>query len=241
MKELALMRRRKIEEEEIDSNSWLATYSDTITLLLTFFILLYSFSETNNEKLIEVSNALQSQLVGTPISTNDSTNHLTGVITPPPNEKTEYENLVEKVNVILNSNGLEDVVGVREEEKGVVLQLSESILFDPAKADLKKGSLKILDAISTILPQLENEIMIQGHTDNVPINSEKYPSNWELSTARAVNVLRYFVEEKGFDPTRFSATGYGEYSPLVENINTENKSINRRVDLLIVQQKEKSE
>ncbi|MGL5693371.1 MAG: OmpA/MotB family protein [Peptostreptococcaceae bacterium] len=235
------MRRRKIEEEEIDSNSWLATYSDTITLLLTFFILLYSFSETNNEKLVEISNALQSQLVGTPISTNDSTSHLTGTIAPPPNEKTDYENLVEKVNDILNSNGLEDVVGVREEEKGVVLQLSESILFDSAKADLKKDSLKILDVICTILPQLENEIMIQGHTDNVPINSDKYPSNWELSTTRAVNVLKYFIDEKGFDPTRFSATGYGEYSPLVENTNIENKSINRRVDILIVQQKEISE
>lgn len=235
------MYRRRVEEEEIDSNSWLATYSDTITLLLTFFILLYSFSETNNEKLVQISNALQSQLVGVPISTNDGTNHLTGIINPDTNEKTEYENLVEKVNNILVDNGLDKVVGVREEDKGVVLQLSESILFDPAKAGLKKDSLKILDAISEILPQLENQIMIQGHTDNVPINSQKYPSNWELSTSRAVNVLRYFVEDKGFDPTRFSATGYGEYSPLVENTTNENKATNRRVDILIVQQKEKTE
>lgn len=80
--------------------------------------------------------------------------------------------------------------------------------------------------------------MVQGHTDNIPISSGTYKSNWELSTSRAVNVVKYFIETKGFDPTRFSATGYGEYRPLVDNATEENRAINRRVDILIVQQKE---
>ena len=83
--------------------------------------------------------------------------------------------------------------------------------------------------------------MVQGHTDNVPISSARYNSNWELSTARAVSVVKYFIEVKGLDPTRFSATGYGEYQPLLDNTTPENRAINRRVDILIVQQKENDE
>ena len=113
------------------------------------------------------------------------------------------------------------------------------MLFDLGKADLKPESIKVLDIISTLIPSISNEIMVQGHTDNIPISSGTYKSNWELSTARAITVLRYFIETKGFDPTRFSATGYGEYKPLVDNSTEENRAINRRVDILIVQQKEK--
>ena len=95
-------------------------------------------------------------------------------------------------------------------------------------------------AENSIRPYMNQEITMQeGHTDNIPISSGTYKSNWELSTARAITVLRYFIETKGFDPTRFSATGYGEYKPLVDNSTEENRAINRRVDILIVQQKEK--
>lgn len=231
-------RKKKTEDDGIDPNSWMSTYSDTITLLLTFFILLYSFSAIDNEKLTNISNALQSQLTGSPILTED-VDKITEVSQPELQIKDKYDDLLESVNLILKENELDEIVKVREEPNGVALQLDESILFDTGKADLKESSKQILEVISGILPQLDNEVIVQGHTDNVPISSQKYGSNWELSTARSVNVLRYFVEGKGFNPSRFSATGYGEYRPLVENTTSENKSINRRVDILIVQQKEK--
>ena len=142
------------------------------------------------------------------------------------------------IQEIIDKNGLTDTVKIREEDAGVVLQLSESILFDLGKADLKADSTPVLEVISGLIPAIENEIMVQGHTDNIPISSGTYKSNWELSTSRAVNVVKYFIETKGFDPTRFSATGYGEYRPLVDNATEENRAINRRVDILIVQQKE---
>ena len=153
--------------------------------------------------------------------------------------KSPYSILVDKIQEIIDKNALTDSVKVREEDSGVVLQLSENVLFDLGKADLKPESIKVLDIISTLIPSISNEIMVQGHTDNIPISSGTYKSNWELSTARAITVLRYFIETKGFDPTRFSATGYGEYKPLVDNSTEENRAINRRVDILIVQQKEK--
>lgn len=223
-------------EEEVDSNGWITTYSDTITLLLTFFILLYSMSVLDNEKLKEVSGALKNQLSGNPVLVEDL-EEVVGDIPPETIVVNEYEALVNKVNLLLKEYGLEGLVKVREEDNGVVLQLGEKILFDPAQADIKSESKIILDQISNMLPQIENEVMIQGHTDNVPIYSEKYASNWELSTARAVNVLKYFVDYKNFDPIKISATGYGEHRPIVENNSTENKATNRRVDILIVQQK----
>lgn len=243
------MPRKKKKNDDINPNAWMDTYADTITLLLTFFILLYSFSTTDNQKLKLIAEALKGQIEGIPMKV-EGTSDISieeleqgigqgaglGVGQGDP-----YKELVDKVTDVIDSNGLSDVVQIREENAGVVLQLNESILFDLGSAALKSDSIQVLDAISTIIPKIENEIMIQGNTDNIPINSGNYKSNWELSTARAVTVVKYFIETKGLDPTRLSATGYGEYRPLVDNSTEENRAINRRVDILIVQKKEITE
>ncbi|WP_297712236.1 OmpA family protein [Clostridium sp.] len=235
------MARKKKKPDDINTNAWMDTYADTITLLLTFFILLYSFSSTDNEKLKLIAAALKGEITGIPMKLEDTPDISNEDIEQGIGEKSPYEVLVEQVQDIIDKNGLTDSVKIREEDAGVVLQLSESILFDLGKADLKPESTKILDIISGLIPSITNEIMVQGHTDNVPISSARYNSNWELSTARAVSVVKYFIEVKGLDPTRFSATGYGEYQPLLDNTTPENRAINRRVDILIVQQKENDE
>lgn len=235
------MARKKKKPDDINTNAWMDTYADTITLLLTFFILLYSFSSTDNEKLKLIAAALKGEITGIPMKLEDTPDISNEDIEQGIGEKSPYEVLVEQVQDIIDKNGLTDSVKIREEDAGVVLQLSESILFDLGKADLKPESTKILDIISGLIPSITNEIMVQGHTDNVPISSARYSSNWELSTARAVSVVKYFIEVKGLDPTRFSATGYGEYQPLLDNTTPENRAINRRVDILIVQQKENDE
>lgn len=235
------MQRKKKKKNDINTNGWMDTYADTITLLLTFFILLYSFSTTDNEKLKLIAAALKGEIAGIPMTLEEIPDIDTEELEIGIGEKSSYDLLVDEVTEIINKNGLEDIVKIREEDAGVVLQLSDSILFDLGKAEMKSDSIPILDVISTIIPNIENEIMVQGHTDNIPINSANYKSNWELSAARAVNVIKYFIETKGFDPTRFSATGYGEYRPLVDNSTEENRAINRRVDILIVQKKETTE
>lgn len=232
------MLRKRRKPDDINPNAWMDTYADTITLLLTFFILLYSFSTTDNEKLKLIAAALKGQITGIPMKLEDVPDITDEEIEVGVGEKSPYQILLEDIQEIIDKNGLTDTVKIREEDAGVVLQLSESILFDLGKADLKADSIPVLEVISGLIPSIENEIMIQGHTDNMPINSGTYKSNWELSTSRAVNVVKYFIETKGFDPTRFSATGYGEYRPLVDNTTEENRAINRRVDILIVQQKE---
>lgn len=243
------MPRKKRKKDDINPNAWMDTYADTITLLLTFFILLYSFSTTDNEKLKLIAQALKGQIEGIPMKLEGTSDidieeleqglgqgEGLGV-----GQGNPYEELVDKVTELIDKNGLSDSVKIREEDAGVVLQLNESILFDLGSAELKKDSIDVLDAISTLIPQIDNEIMVQGNTDNIPINSNKYKSNWELSTDRAVTVVKYFIETKGLDPTRLSATGYGEYRPLVDNSTEQNRAINRRVDILIVQKKEINE
>ena len=232
------MARKKKKPDDINTNAWMDTYADTITLLLTFFILLYSFSTTDNERLQLIAAALKGEITGIPMKLENTPDISLEDIEQGIGEKRKKA-LLNHFKEIIDKNALTDSVKVREEDSGVVLQLSENVLFDLGKADLKPESIKVLDIISTLIPSISNEIMVQGHTDNIPISSGTYKSNWELSTARAITVLRYFIETKGFDPTRFSATGYGEYKPLVDNSTEENRAINRRVDILIVQQKEK--
>ncbi|WP_024614870.1 OmpA family protein [Clostridium sp. Ade.TY] len=225
------MPRKKRKPDDINTNGWMDTYADTITLLLTFFILLYSFSTTDNKKLRLIASAFQNEMLGKPSNKIPEVKPGVGI-------KTDYDNLVDKVTEVIKKNNLADIIKVRKEDAGVVLQLSDSILFDTGQAELKNNSTKILDVISTIIPEINNEISVQGHTDNVPIHNSKYKSNWELSTARAVTVLQYFIEVKKIDPKRFSANGYGEYRPLVSNNNEENRAINRRVDILIMQHRD---
>lgn len=234
------MQRRRRKQDDINTNAWMDTYADTITLLLTFFILLYSFSTIDNEKLKEIASSLKGKISGTPMVVEPIEDEVE-ILEPGVGSKNPYDILVEKVTNIIEENGLSEVITIREEDAGVILQLGNSILFDSSKAILKSESFEALNVISSIIPQIDNEIMVQGHTDNRPINSYVYPSNWELSTARAVAVVKYFINEKGLDPTRFSATGYGENRPLVENTSSANMDINRRVDILIVQQKETTE
>lgn len=228
-------RKRRTEEDDINPDSWLATYSDTITLLLTFFILLYSISAVDSQKLNELAEALQQSLKGSEqiIEIED----LSEITVEQGN--TNYENLVDKLKVVIENNSLTDVVKIREEDRGIVLQLDESILFESGEADLKDNSKEVLDLITTVIQNVDNDVLVEGNTDDVPMSNEKFESNWELSTERAVSVVRYFIEGKGQDPTRFAVKGYGEFKPLVENSTPENRAINRRVDILIVEKKEK--
>lgn len=234
------MSRKKKKGDDINPNAWLDTYADTITLLLTFFILLYSMSSVDAKKLNELSNALQRSLKGD--VKVEELSDIKEIATK--NEKSTeqiQEDLVKKLNETIEANSFTDVIKVRDEDRGVVLQLDETILFDPGKADLKKKSQNVLNMVTKIVKDLPNDVLIEGNTDDVPMFNKEFQSNWELSTARAVSVVKYFVSTKNLDPTRFSVKGYGEYKPLVENNSTKNRMINRRVDILIVkeQQKEK--
>lgn len=142
--------------------------------------------------------------------------------------------LYDKVKDYVQKNKLNGSVTMKKDAKGIAIELKDSVLFEVGKAEIKTNSIPILEKLNKLILSFPNEIVVEGHTDNVPIKNYKYDSNWELSTARAVNVLRYFVETKRQNPARFTAAGYGEFKPLYPNDTAENKSKNRRVNILIV-------
>ena len=130
---------------------------------------------------------------------------------------------------------LEDEIDLFYSGEGLVMRLSEHALFKSGVASISPTALPLLEKIGMIVADTSYFIQIEGHTDNVPIHTAIFPSNWELSTARAVNVLRYFIERHGIDSQRLVAEGFGEYRPLVPNDTPKNRSKNRRVEVIFIQ------
>lgn len=234
-------RKKETSSEGLTGNEWMNTYADTITLVLTFFILLYSFSSVDAGKFKQVASALQSVLQGKSGETIFDYNMENGNVPMVGDSEAManttggiQEEIYDKVKEIIEKNNLQATVEIRKDTKGVNIELRDNVLFDSGKADVKDGCKPILDKIGTIIASVPYNIEIEGHTDNIPISNFKYENNWELSTSRAVNVVRYFIEAKGLQPVRFTAAGYGEYKPLVANDTDEHRAHNRRVNIIIL-------
>lgn len=229
------MRQRKPKEKK-NTQEWLTTYSDLVTLLLCFFVLLFSFSNIDAQKFQSIMNALQGSLGviegGTTIVDAPE------ITTAEENEEEEFEKLKQTIEDYAEEEGLKDDISLELEERGLVIRFMDSVFFDSGKADIKPESVEILHYIAQILNS-ENfkgkHIKVEGHTDTDPIiHSTTYPTNWELSAIRATNVLRFFVEEENINGDRISSSGYSFYRPIAPNDTRENKTKNRRVDIVIL-------
>ena len=129
---------------------------------------------------------------------------------------------------------LQDRIKVRIDQRGVIVSLSEAGFFDTGSAQVRDDAVPTLRDLAVALRSTDSPIAVEGHTDNVPIKTPLYPSNWELSTVRATSIVRYLIEEQGYDPLRLSATGFAEYRPVGDNATAEGRSQNRRVDLVVL-------
>lgn len=236
------MARKKVNRDEPKGDEWLATYSDCVTLLMTFFVLLYAMSSVDENKMRALSQAFRTVMAGEAGDTileyslyNGDVPLIGGEI---PTDTIDGEKIEEsmyyQVSKFVDEHDLEAVVDIIETDLGVAIQLRDNILFETSKSDLRSESKEILDSISALISSMNNNIVVEGHTDNRPINTAEFPSNWELSVDRAINVVRYFVENGKIDPSRLSATGYGEFQPIVDNDTEENMEKNRRVNILIM-------
>jgi len=178
--------------------AWMLTYSDMITQLLIFFVMLFALASAMNElQLIKLMRRLESYVT---------------------------------------ERNLENYIALARNEKGLVISLREKLMFDSGKAEIYEEAKYILQDLSKEIVDVPNNVCIEGHTDNVPIGPElksKFPSNWELSTARATNITRYLLETLSFPPERISSAGYGEYQPVVDNDSEEHRAMNRRVDIVV--------
>lgn len=178
--------------------AWMLTYSDLMTQILIFFVMMFALASAMNEM----------QLV----------------------------RLKKRLEAYVMENRLGNYIGLKIDEKGLVISLREKLMFDSGEAEIYQEAKYILKDITKEIIDVPNDTRIEGHTDNVPIGPElrsKFPTNWELSTARATNVTRYLLETLKFPPGRISSAGYGEYQPVMDNDTEEYRAMNRRVDIVV--------
>ncbi|MER2010440.1 MAG: flagellar motor protein MotB [Psychrobacillus sp.] len=230
-----MARRRKKKETKNNSSSgggWMTTFSDLMSLLLTFFILLYSMSSVSAEKFEAAAKSMQSAFGGGESMIEGST-----VVDIETSEETIDPELVKMYNEVvafLEMKEMTSQASVEYDQDGIYVNIQESILFGSGSAIIADSGKNTLNDLGELIQQFDNAVVIEGYTDNVPMNNNNFSSNWELSTGRALSVLRYLSEERNVDPTRLAAKGYGEYHPIVPNDSESNKAKNRRVNIVLV-------
>ena len=240
---MAKKRHKKHEEEA--SEAWLLPYSDLMTLLLALFIALFAISQTDQTKLAALAQAFTAAFnMGGPSFFDKA-----GPNTSPQRqlmsdedagnsayiqENETLQDLKEQLDAYIMQNSLEDQLSTQLEEEGLMIRIKERALFPSGSADLVPESQRIGPVVAGLLAAVPERVLISGHTDTDPINTAQFPSNWELSSVRAMTFMKYLLSiNQNLNPARFSAIGYGEYRPIAPNDTPENKQKNRRVEILI--------
>ncbi|RJQ30992.1 MAG: chemotaxis protein MotB [Peptococcaceae bacterium] len=228
---------------------WLLTYADLITLLMIFFVVMYALSNVDATKFKAIAETLSKALGGSGGAVLNSPGPSIVVgqsgevnIKDQADEIKQMEQIKQELMAFIQENNLSAQVSVVSEERGLVVSFQTPVLFALGSADLVPSAAVMIRKVGKILIGTQNYIRVEGHTDNLPINTSKYPSNWELSSARATKVVQELIKGIAFPPERLSATGYGEYRPRMPNNSEANRQLNRRVDLVVLKSKyERSE
>ena len=222
---------------------WMTTYGDLVTQLLCLFVLLFAFSSIDLQKFKDVVMSLRGAL-GVLTSGSSPLDLAELPVPAPPSQLQKKDDgtaglvrAMGRFRTYLKDKGLTNDVQITLEERGLVVSFMDKVLFDLGEATLRPEAKTVLKDVAAVLKTLPNDIRIEGHTCDLPIHSAAFPSNWELSTARATSVLRYLVESLGMEPSRLSAMGYGEYHPKVPNDSEKHRALNRRVDMVILAEK----
>lgn len=197
---------------DTDSN-WLITMTDIMSLLLVFFIMYIVTERKEMAKKPEADKAMS-------------------VTVPAIKPVSAAEKIKDEMDSVIKNLDMERDVSVQAAAKGIIITMKERLTFRPAEANILRDSEPMLDNIADIIKRHPSfTVEISGHTDNIPIRTPLYPSNWELSVARATSVLKYFIQKQGIDPSRFYITGNAEQRPVVSNDSPEQRAQNRRVEI----------
>ena len=252
-------RKKELFDENVSHERWLVSYADFITLLFAFFVVMYSISSVNNVKYESLSEALDQafstshkmQKDSDPIQIGVEPTTIQPIILDNPTteekkkqRKLSDEILKERRQLLMVSEQFEDIlqpyvendlVEVKRNDFWIELEMNSQLLFLSGEAELSTKAVPVLKKIAEVVRRMPNVINIEGHTDDVPIDTIEFPSNWDLSSARATTVVREFVKN-GISAKRLSAVGYGEFHPVADNNNDEGRNKNRRVVLVLMSQ-----
>jgi chemotaxis protein MotB len=237
------------EEHEGHDERWLVSYADFITLLMVLFVILYSMGQINVEKYKRLAESMRSaftlggasQVVDSQINqaggTSEDGTSKPIVVPGIPEGPTQSEEVAGQLTSMLASQNLGNQVSVQTNIEGVLISLSERLIFREGEVDLPPEALPVLDTIVGMIRPIENKVRLVGHTNNIPSTNPLYPSNWELSLARATSVAKYLMNA-GVAPERLIVSGRGEYAPVFPNDTDQHKALNARVEIVIVYQVE---
>ena len=233
-------RRKKKQPEGGGSSAWLCTFNDLITLLMVFFLLIFSTSSGGSSEIQEVRQSilrglglLDAEGMGSSglVKSSDSVRRLTH-----PEEEDPSE-ISDKIKDHLSDmSSAMPWIDASIKENEVTISLEGSVAFEPGIADISPRVFPALEGIGKLINRIPNAVRVEGHSDNVPICTQRFPSNWELSIARAVNVTKYLIEHAKVSPLRLSAAGYGDSRPLLPNDTAKHKAKNRRVAIVLLRE-----
>jgi chemotaxis protein MotB len=237
---------QNIEATDEGLAPWVITFADLVTLLLVFFVLLFAIGTIEEKKWRKIKKSLRSALVSQSLNPDDSHNGMDIISQYPQSldEKTisavdevgalvakEIKDIAAEVDEYIYQNKLEGKIEVSSETRGAVITISDVVLFPLAKAEMTSEGRKTVRHIFDLLKQFNYHIKVEGHTDNSPIKTIRFPSNWELSASRASNVARMLIEH-GFPPNKISVEGFAEFRPKVPNNSVKNRAVNRRIEVV---------
>jgi chemotaxis protein MotB len=257
------MSRRRKPEEHVNHERWLVSYADFITLLFAFFVVLYASSQVDKRKAGKLALSIQVafqelgvfETSNTAIPLSDSeaipfteiqvienaerTTDLTNFVQPmhghpSPGEPQPMKEIEDQLKKVLAPEINQKVVEITATREGLVVSLREIGFYISGSATLRASSQGAIDRLAAVLKSRPESLRIEGHTDNVPIHNSRFQSNWELSTARASELIKLFITRYDFAPRRLSAAGYAEFHPVAPNTTPEQRARNRRVDIVIL-------
>lgn len=235
-------------EEHMDE-SWLIPYADILTLLLALFIVLFATAQVDQQKFNQMAYSFNAAFGGSPSIFDNNRSIAPEADASKPDQSTtespqgqaqlqetvQLSEVKRQIDRYIQENNLTGGLSTMLTEDGLMIRIKDSALFTSGNADLRPEALQVGQEIAKMLVPLNQKIVISGHTDNVPINTGEFPSNWELSARRSINFMKFILSsEKKLQPERFSAIGYGEYRPLVPNDTIDGRAKNRRVEVLIM-------
>lgn len=249
------MARKKRHEDHENHERWLVSYADFITLLFAFFVVMYAISSINEGKYRVLSDSLVDAFKSAPRSPQPIVVGQESAARAPvrqavisqqlpaprmdavkearrKQQEEKMKGIATDILKVMEPLVKEGQVRVTQSPLGVSIEINASVLFAPGQALLEKQSIQVLTAVAQVVASVPNAVQIEGHTDNIPIGTLAYPSNWELSTARASSVVRLFIEN-GVDAARLTAIGYADQRPVEPNASNEGRARNRRVTVMI--------
>ena len=249
-----MARKKSFSNESDNTERWMVSYADFVTLLFGFFVVMYAMSSVNDGKYRVLADTMNEAFKVTPkspkpiqigkenkiVNQTESPNNIVKPVKILSKIQSNYELEMKQISETVSKSVKplidQGLIKVSQNKLWVEIEMNTSILFSSADSELEEEAFPALKALAGVIQKLPNSIDVEGHTDDVPINNNQFPSNWELSAARAASVVHLFTRY-GVDPRRLSSIGYAEFRPASSNATAQGRLKNRRVKIVILADK----